>query len=202
MKQIEEVIPAQHSGAESSTVYSVSTKTVEEAMQLFSRAKANLLNINNWKQLAGAGSASFQLTDDQGNQLPGPPEKGNYLKINIPAPGAAGSDGYDWVKIEEIEDGHTDRTKDWIIIRVRPAEQPQGQQHEATHFFSEDATSNFYVKREGNTLTAAVIGKNEKPNTKVSNPWSKIRNAITGLLGLLGFNKPQWKMLVKGILKK
>ncbi|MEP6676547.1 MAG: hypothetical protein ABJA78_15405 [Ferruginibacter sp.] len=201
MKPLSNIIPHQYKGAESETTYTIEKRTPKEARMLYAKAKANLLDVNHWHDLAGKGSADFQLTDDEGNPLTGTVKKGNYFRINIKTV-LPGDDKYDWVKVEDIEEGHIDGVSDWTIVKVRPTEKPHEYKGEVTHFFSAAATSNFFVKRQRHKVTAAVLGKNEIPNVEVKSLWVKIRNALIGLAGMIGFNKSQWKRLVKGILNK
>ena len=73
---------------------------------------------------------------------------------------------------------------------------------DVAHFYSDEATSNFIVRRDGTKVTAGVYGRNEKPNVKKSDTViDKIRNAVVGTGGVSGFSKLQWKALVSGLLE-
>jgi hypothetical protein len=58
------------------------------------------------------------------------------------------------------------------------------------------------VKREHNKVTAAVYGRNEKPNTKTETVTDKARNAAIAGGAVTGFSKLQWKRLVNGLIKR
>ena len=58
------------------------------------------------------------------------------------------------------------------------------------------------VKRENSKVTAAVYGRNEKPNTDVETAGDKARNAAIATGAITGFSKLQWKSLVNGLVKK
>jgi hypothetical protein len=195
-------IPTQHTGAKSDTVHTITTHTEEEANQLFEKACNNLLNVNKWQQLAGGLSASFELTDEHGKKVHRTAQKGDYFKINIPAPGNESGHGYDWVQVEKIDKQEQPNGNQCVTMRVRPAQHPAEQQPESSHFFTSDATSSFCVEKRGLTISAEVHGRNEKPNTNTVSWFNKIRNVVIGFLAMLGMNKPQWKALVKGILEK
>jgi hypothetical protein len=181
------------------TVWCFKTK---QRQHLFSRVvKERLVNINGWGKLAGALSADFALTDDQGQEIDSYPRKGNYFKINIPAPGIITGEGYDWVQIEEVQE-EGDGESESIAIRVRPASSPVNDKEDVAHFLTDEATSNFIVRGMGAKITAGVYGRNEKPNVKADTLLDKARNAIVGTGAVSGLAKLQWKGLVNGLLEK
>ena len=56
------------------------------------------------------------------------------------------------------------------------------------------------MSRSGNTITAAVYGRNEKPNTSSENIIDKVRNAIIATAAIIAGCKIQWKLLVDRLL--
>ena len=195
-----ELVPTQHAGAESNTEETATLSGEAEAIQLYETAKQRLLDVNNWEKICGTGSANFQLTDMEGNDVQRTARQHDHFKIDIPGPGPVTGEGYDWVKIESVEEEPLNNGEAAVVIRVRPATNPKGGGNDVAHFFSDDATSNFVVKLQGNTVTAAVYGRNELPNTKAENPVDKARNTMVALSAVAGVSKLQWKSLVKGIL--
>ncbi|HZH67049.1 MAG TPA: hypothetical protein VEY10_19320 [Flavisolibacter sp.] len=201
MTHPEEIIPNQEEGAEVNVEDSVVLQNETEAASFYTVVKERLVNINGWGKLAGALSAEFALTDDQGKEIDSYPRKGNYFKINIPAPGIITGEGYDWVQIEEVQE-EGDGESESIAIRVRPASSPVNDKEDVAHFLTDEATSNFIVKRQGAKITAGVYGRNEKPNVKADTLLDKARNAIVGTGAVSGLAKLQWKGLVNGLLEK
>jgi hypothetical protein len=201
MTHPEQTIPEHREGVDVNVEDSVSLKDEAEAKAFFSVVKTRLLNVNNWGKIAGALSADFQLTNEQGQEIDGIPRKGNYFKINIPAPGIITGEGYDWVRVEEVKE-ESDGESDSIAIRVRPTSSPVNEKQDIAHFYTDEATSNFIVKREGNKVIAGVYGRNEKPNMKADNLIDKARNAIIGTGAVTAFSKLQWKALVSGLLER
>ncbi len=124
---------------------------------------------------------------------------GVTFQIDIPGPGPVSGDGYDWVQIEAMEELETPEIEQ-LTIRVRPATSPKNEKSDVAHFFSAEATSNFLVQREGNTVTAAVLGRNEKPNTEADTIVDKARNAAVATGAVTAFSKLQWTSLVKGLI--
>ena len=201
MKEPGKHIPEQQEGVEVNVEESIELASDEEAKSFFNIVKNRLLNVNKWKEFAGTLSASFQLTDSGGQDRNRRPAKGDYFKINIPAPGIVSGDGYDWVRVEEIKESSHDQDE-YTAVRVRPAPSPVNAKEDVAHFYSDEATSNFIVSREGRKIIAGVYGRNEKPNVKTDTVVDKVRNAIVGTGAASGFSKLQWKALVSGLLSR
>lgn len=197
----DELLPPQESGAETNTEHSTDAGDEAAATALFEQARQRLLNVNEWENLCGTGSAAFQLTDSVGKDVERSAQETDHFKIDIPGPGTITGDGYDWVRIERIEEKN-DRAgnQQLVVMQVRPATNPNNSKNDVAHFFNEEATSNFMVRRKGNIVTAAVYGRNESPNTAAEKGIDKARNAMVALSAMAGISKIQWKNLVKGIL--
>jgi hypothetical protein len=201
MKQEQEHIPEHTRGKKTDTVESVQFDTIEEAKQHYLTCRNRLLNVSNWQDLSGKGTARFDLTDSKGNEVHRLAEKGDHFKIDIPAPGSVAGEGNDWVRIEKIDNqSNPNAQEEFIAIHVRPCRNPQNSDKEVAHFFKSDSTSTFLVRRNGNTVSAEVHGRNESPNTEDTGVIDTIRNAVVAVGAMLGFSELQWKQLVKGII--
>lgn len=196
----DKIIPEQETGTESNTESSVELESETAAAEAFAELKKRLLDVNNWHSLAGKLTAAFQLTDANGNAVNRSVEKGDHFKIDIPAPGSVTGEGYDWVQVETIEEEKKEDSET-LAIRVRPATNPNNDHNDVAHFFAEDATSSFMVKRKGKKLTAAVYGRNEKPNTDAGSLLDNARNLAVATGAVAGGAKLQWKSLVDGLVK-
>jgi hypothetical protein len=195
------VIPPQETGVQSNTESSAEFETAEEARRFFEVARSRLMQVNKWHDLAGALTADFQLTDSNGKEVNREAGEGDHFKIDIPGPGPATGDGFDWVQVERIEEtNEPDRQS--VAICVRPATNPHNDRKDVAHFFSEEATGCFMVQRENNVVTAGVYGRNEKPNTEAEMMADKARNTAVATGAVSGFSKLQWKSLVNGFVKK
>lgn len=197
----EEQIPEQQSGASSDTAAEQSFETEAAAKHFFDVVKSRLLQVNRWHEWAGAGTADFRLTDAAGNEVDRAPKAGDHFKIDIPGPGPRSGEGYDWVRVEAVEEAH-DAGGDSLLVRVRPASSPLNNNPDVAHFFAGEATSNFLVKRMGNTVSAEVHGRNEKPNTAAQKVVDKARNTAVASGAVTAFSKLQWKALVNGLVKR
>jgi hypothetical protein len=195
------IVPPQQSGQQIDAESTVEGATVEEARELYNRAKNRLLDINHWQQLAGKLLASFQLTDAQGHEVNRTVQQGDYLKIDIPGPGSKSGEGNDWVRVEAVEE-RFEGDMESMGIRVRPTGNPGSETGDTSHFYNADSTSNFTVTREGTRVTAGIYDRNIKPNTQAHNTADKIRNTVVGAGAMAVFSKIQWKQLAEGLLKK
>jgi hypothetical protein len=195
------MIPPQNKGSRLDTEHEVKAGNELEAKRLFDLAASRLLDVNCWDELCGPASAVFRLTDDHGNEITRPAKMGDHFKIDVPGPGPAAGEGYDWVRIEALDDQRNPASNDEsLTMRVRPSSSPRNANPDTAHFFSPEATSSFSVVRRGNVVRAEVHGRNETPNTETETSVDKVRNAVVGTGAQVGMSKPQWKSLVKGLL--
>lgn len=199
MSHPEDHIPDQRTGAETDTESEQIFTTEEDAVQFYAVVKQRLLQVNRWQEWAGAATAAFWLTDAAGNEVERHPQAGDHFKIDIPGPGTQTGDGFDWVRVEEVTEEHQAGT-DSLLVQVRPAHNPKSKKEDVAHFFTDEATSNFLIKREGNRVSAGVHGRNEKPNTHADALVDKARNAAVATGAVSGFSKLQWKALVNGLV--
>lgn len=196
-----EIVPPHVSGVQTNTESFKEFETEQEAKDFYLIARERLLDINHWQDIAGKATASFQVTDRNGKAVTREVQKGDHLKIDIPGPGSASGEGYDWVKVEAVENNNTADSQ-WTAIRVRPATNPLNDNKDVAHFFSDETTSTFIVWQEGMKVTAAVYGRNEKPNTDTQASIDTIRNSAIAAGAISGFSKVQWKSLVNGLVAK
>ena len=125
------LIPEHQEGIKTDTETTAEFETEKEAREFFLVTKDRLLNVNGWHELAGLATASFQLTDSNGEEVQRSVLPGDHFKISVPAPGSLTGDGYDWVRVESV----TEDEDDMVIIRVRPSSNPRNDDKEVAHFF-------------------------------------------------------------------
>ncbi|HEX6224643.1 MAG TPA: hypothetical protein VFZ52_09545 [Chryseolinea sp.] len=200
-KRSSDIIPNQQSGKTVDAESSVELRDENEAREFFAKVKDRLQNVKLWKEYAGDFSAEFNLVDSDGNPVKRKPEKGDYLKIDIPGPGSKSGDGFDWVQIEEMVSASTPHDESFGF-RVRPADNPTDGERETAHFYSRESTSSFIVERTLNKVTASIHDRNTKPNTEANRTTDKIRDVVVGAAGAISFSKLQWKNLADGLLRQ
>lgn len=198
---VSDIIPRQQTGKETNIEYKFNIGSREEALEIFKIATGRLLNINHWERLCGVATADFKLTDQNGKEVQRLAAEGDHFKIDIPGPGTITGRGYDWVRIEKIQENtNPDNDIESIVMRVRPAANPKKPGRKIAHFFNEQATSSFVVERQGTLVRTGVYGRNEKPNTFMGNFFDKIRNFIIAVSALAGISSVQWRDLCKGLI--
>mgnify|MGYP004704831933 CR=1 FL=1 len=128
------------------------------------------------------------------------PHIGDYLKIKVPLPSLENEIGFDWVMIEKITDEEIEHFKRVSIV-LRPADDPTSETKITAHFFKPSATSTICVEQHKHTVVVIYAGRNQEANTVSDNLAVKLRNAAITLGAKLGASYPQWKSLVKGIIR-
>ncbi|WP_099371246.1 hypothetical protein [Sphingobacterium sp. 1.A.5] len=198
---MEHNIPAQHNGKKMDIEDSVEFENEILAKNFFLEAKGRLININNWYEIAELPASTFEHLDVFGKHSNEEPQEGDYIKIDIPGPGLKSTGGYDYVQLEQISES-SDSGHDLITITVRPSSKPNAEDdHETKHFFKNMASSTFQVKRDGKTVEANYYGRNEMMNLQLDSFMDRLRNLFVALGAKMGASFPQWKALIKGILK-
>jgi hypothetical protein len=194
-------VPEQTIGAE---INASSTETFESealASTHYSLVKARLLDVNKWYEYAKLPLSSFKLFDHACRVADRAATEGDYIRIDIPGPGTKTGHGYDWVQIETIIEESNEHASVFSMT-VRPSAHPLSDDHHTAHFLTEVASSTFQVKRLEKAVTAEQHGRNELPNTDTAHTFDNFRNTVVGWSSMLGFSYPQWKGLVKGIIKR
>lgn len=193
-------IPEQKLGSYVDVAEQIALSDEATAAAFFYVVKERLLSVNKWSDFAGTAMSAFALTDSSGNPVNRLAQEGDYIRIDIPGPGTGLGKGYDWVKVEEIameKEGDSER----LTMRVRPADNPRSENRETAHFFTEQASSTFQVKRNGRHISAEEHGRNEQVNTYTESTADNLRNMFVGWAATFGFSYPQWKSLVKGFIQ-
>ncbi|QPH41372.1 hypothetical protein [Pedobacter endophyticus] len=190
-------VPSQQEGSKIDVVSQREFATNTEASLLFNKAVQRLLSVNNWGDYAGM--SAFQLYDADGVEVQRQATEGDYIRIDIPGPGAAAGKGFDWVHIEKIENSVTE-TESWVAMRVRPSAHPNSSEDDTAHFLKDIATSTFIIRQVDRIVYAEEHGRNEVPNTDGVGVYDKGRNLIVALAAKFGLSYPQWKSLVNGLL--
>lgn len=196
-KQIEGV-PEQKSGGFHDTE---SKKQFDNDLisQKFEILKKRFFSVNEWENYGGEAFAAFKLYDYKGNAVEREPQKGDFVRINIPGPGETEAEGYDWVEITDLCYCQ-DTISESIMMTCRPSRDPEhGQNKHIAHFYSSEASSTFMICRSVTHLKAAVYGRNESPNFDAQ-LIDVVRNMMVAAGGIVGIAKIQWKELTDGFL--
>lgn len=164
------------------------------ARKAFERAKKKLFDVNSWSELPGF-SSEFKLYNDRGElRSVKKPEVGDYVLINLPGPAPA-----NWVKVVGVKE--EDNMAEFI---VSPSEDPKEKgTKEIKHFFIDEATSTFRVKREHKSIFAHEIGKNIAINNEGEEAGDRgVINTLIAGSGWAGLQKVQWEKLTDYLVHK
>ena len=172
----------------------------EEAKTTYNVARERLLNPDCWRDLAGIGTAEFELIsrNEDFKQV----QENDYLRINIPGPGSIAGDGYDWVIVEKIEENNFSETDKNIGLKLRASSNPHTDKTDTAHFFKKEATSTFIIKLKDDVVTAYYYGRNEVPNVEDVPILDKVRNTVVATGAAIGLSELQWNALLTGFLQK
>jgi hypothetical protein len=196
LAQAEQQKRASETGESSITFASRAFSDAGEAEESFNHLKQKLFHIRSWN--AESFLTSFELFDRNGELNPKESAVvGDFIRLSL-----TGSGKYDWVKIVEITE-----EVDEAIVSVKPSHDPtenQSGENATSHFFSDDATNNFCLGRNRETVSFYVIGLSEKTNTdETGNFIETVRNiAVANLGSYLGIQKGEWKTFCENFLDK
>ena len=200
MKSSPEFVPENFEGKPLDIEHSITAADLHEAINTYKRTCARLQNPGVWQQLAGSVGAGFELFSNTNKPAKRLMKKGDFLRIDIPGPGSAVGGGYDWVEVESFEESVAPDAEESFGITLRSSKNPAKPLDGTAHFFKEDASSSFIIKRNGLTVTACYYGRNELPNTNTSSMVDKLRNSLVATGAIAGLSNLQWHALTKGLL--
>lgn len=165
-----------------------------EAEKAYSIVKKKIQNINEWNDHGML--SSYKLFDENGReQKPEILSENSFIRISL-----KGSGKYDWVRVINIDESENE-----FIIRVKPAFDPTEENPDGSvisHFFTDAATNNFCLSRNGENVSFYVIGLNEIQNTsETDGALETARNLAVNLASYLGIQTSEWKKFCEGFLQ-
>lgn len=191
--------PAQRSGKAIEASASATLSTEKTASVFFELVKNRLQHVNSWSVIAGKLSADFQLVNKEGLEVFRKAQEGDYLRVDIMGPGGSSGGGFDWVRIEQMED---DRKGERFGFRVRPASHPSAIRDIPDHFYDEQSTSTFQVHRQDRRVIVTISDRNVKPNQQADNLLDKVRHNAVAWAARARFSEIQWQALAEGLVSK
>lgn len=196
-------VPEQEKGSFHDTESIRMTKESENTMDNFRKLKDLVLSVNYWNYYAEGVGADFKLHDQHGNLKKRLPEKGDFIRIDIPGPGNFEARGYDWVEITNMYEQQFMNSDiiEMLLIECRPSPVPGSENTHTAHFYTADATSTFKISRGNDFVKLGVYGRNETPNMD-ANIADKARNLAIAVGGMVGISKIQWKILAEALISK
>ncbi|GEQ85882.1 hypothetical protein ULMS_13900 [Patiriisocius marinistellae] len=165
--------------------------------ELYKRLKA----INNWESFSDKVKASFYLVDAKTLKITTTFKTGNFVKIDIPGPGNPSGNGFDWTDIINVQESKENDDYPFLTFTLKPCKSPENSKDVVAHFFDDESTNTFVVRRMGTYLFAEVHGRNQQKNIKDIPLKDTIRNAailMGNTIGLAGLN---WLGLTDALLQ-
>ncbi|MBK6264056.1 hypothetical protein JKA74_03320 [Marivirga sp. S37H4] len=168
----------------------------QKATEAYQRAAEKLFNVNRWTRLPGI-SSTFQLYNRRGEGKDTVKVQVNdYIKIELPGPFPE-----NWVVVTDIKE-EENLAEFTVSPSSNPTDKGEGQE-EVDHFFIDEATSTFRVKKVDNTIFGYEVGKNEGINNQGKEAGErKLVNTLIAEGGWAGFQKFQWEKLTDYFVHK
>ncbi len=194
-------IPPQLKGDFHDTVSMLCTDSIEKAIKYFEQLEARLKSVNEWHTYSDKVKAKFSIYDPIKKQPTNSLEKGNMIKIDVPGIGNPSGSGYDWTKIIDIQIGQATKEYPFFLLTIRPCPMPDNSDETVAHFYSEDSTNTFIVRRVSTCIYAEVHGRNEIENTLEVPILDTVRNKAIAVGGKIGVGSLNWLGFTKALLE-
>jgi hypothetical protein len=197
-----EHLPLQVTGRQTDFTHELKYDSLTAAHRAFQAAAGRMLSVNNWHDYSGGASAKFMLCNNQGESLEVMAEAGFFISIDLPGPGPDAGGGVEWVLVEKLaSEGGAHTAEEYVLMTVRPAANPRKAESGIAHFYTDESTSTFIVRRDGLLVSAGAHGRNESPNNDGVDLHDKIRNTAIALMARAGLSGGQWQKLVNGLIE-
>jgi hypothetical protein len=195
-------MPPQQTGRQTDFTHEQKFETLQAAHHAFQAAAGRMLSVNNWHDYSGAGSAKCTICNNQDEELQVLAEEGFFIGIDLPGPGPHAGSGVEWVLVEKLAaEGGADTAEEYVLMTVPPAADPRRAAAEIAHFYTDESTSTFIVRRDGLVVSAGAHGRNETPNNEAADLHDQIRNTAIALMARIGLSGGQWQRLVNGLIE-
>lgn len=197
---VQHLLPVNIHGSESDAAASLSCQSETEASDRFKKLSEKLLQINNWNRYAKKNPTDFYLYNKEGEKS-ARAQVNDLVKIKMPAPENKLGNGFDWVNVHKIEPVDQAQMKAFIL-QMKPHSCPESGKGDVAHFFKGDATNNFILAKQDNTIQFSIHGRNEIPNTKKVGFINSCRNFFVASGGIFGGSKVQWQEFADEFIKQ
>lgn len=194
-------IPPQIKGGFHDTVSMHCMNTVETAIAGYEKLEVRLRSVNEWHTFSDNVKAKFTLFDPKTKQPTNSLTKGNLIQIDIPGIGNPSGSGHDWTKIIDIQIGEEEQAYPFLVLTIRPCPAPDATDETVAHFYKEESTNTFIVRRVGTCIYAEVHGRNETENTSGVPVLDTLRNKAVAIGSKLGIGKINWLGFTKALLE-
>lgn len=194
-------IPAQIKGDSHDIVDMECADSIKEASLDFQSLQKRLKAVNDWHSFSKEVKTKFTLINSTTKERTEELAIGNLIRIDIPGPGNPSGSGYDWTEIIDLQNGLDNDQCPFFAITVKPCTAPKGDNETIAHFYQEESTSTFIVRRIGTCIYAEVHGRNQIENTSDVPIMDSVRNKAVVIGRKFGFGSLNWAVFTKALLK-
>ena len=193
-------IPTQSKGGFHDTVNMYCAENQREADIFYNRLRSRLEAVNAWETYSDKVKTGFALFQPGTRNTTTALEEGNLIRIDIPGIGNPRGKGYDWTKIVDIQK-REDGDYPFFSFTVKPCPFYGGSEEPVAHFYTEDASSTFIVRRFGTCIYAEVHGRNAVENCTDGDLLDNLRNKSVAIGSKLGIGNLNWLAFTESLLR-
>lgn len=194
-------IPTQIKGGSHDIVNMECVASIEQATLDFQSLQKRLKAINDWHSFSKEIKTKFILINSKTRECTEELAVGNLIKIDIPGPGNPSGSGYDWTEIIDLQNGLDNDHSPFFAITIKPCPAPESEDETVAHFYKEESTNTFIVRRVGTCIYAEVHGRNQIENTSDVPVMDLVRNKAVAIGSKLGFGNLNWAGFNIALLK-
>jgi len=194
-------IPRHTDGESHDTVSVHCANTIDMAIERYGELESRLTSVNEWHSFSDKVKAEFCLVDPATGRQVNELKEGILVRIDIPGIGNPSGHGFDWTEIIDVQSESNDMAFPYFMFTLRPSPPADAPDSKISHFYTEESTNTFIVRRVGTCIYAEVHGRNERENTSDVPLMDSLRNKAVAVGGKLGLGKINWFGFTEALLK-
>lgn len=195
------LIPKQIKGDSHDVVSMKCLDTVDSAEHNYEMVVERLQAVNDWHSYSNKFKGKFKLINPKTEQQSSKLEIGMLIRIEIPGPGTVSGNGYDWTEIVDIQTNTKNDATPFFAMTIKPCSPPNADEKVIAHFFKENASNTFIIRRIGDCIYAEVHGRNETINISDVPLLDSIRNIGINMGSKIGLGGLNWLALTEALLE-
>ena len=194
-------IPRQLKGGCHDIVSMHCANTIDIAKDQFEQLQERLQSVNLWDTYSNKVKTKFVLFDPIKNQPTQELKIGNFIKIDIPGPGNPSGSGFDWTEIIDIQIGKESEDHPFFAFTIKPCPAPDSNDETVAHFYNEESSNTFVVRKMGTCIYVEIHGRNQIENTSDAPLLDILRNKAVALGSKYGIGNLNWIGFASALLE-
>lgn len=195
------IIPAQVKGGSHDIVSMHCANSIDSAKDCFQKLQDRLMSVNEWHTFSAKVKTQFVLIDPLTDEPTTELKEGNLIQIDIPGPGSPSGSGFDWTVITDLQIGNKNEDTPYFAFTIRPCPAPNTKDDTVAHFYDEESTNTFIVRRIGTCIYAEVHGRNQIENTSDVPVLDVVRNKAVAIGSKFGIGSLNWIGFTSALLE-